>query len=59
MADQPDDLDDPEYWRNRAAEVRALVHQVSSLEGKAIILRMAAEYEALADKVEAEAKKQC
>ena len=47
------DFDDPEYWRDRAAGVRALVDRVSSLQAKDAILRIAAEYESLAEMAEA------
>jgi len=43
-------LDDPEYWRDRAAQVRALADQVSSHKAKEAILQIAAEYELIADK---------
>jgi hypothetical protein len=47
------DFDDPAYWRDRAAGVRTLADQVSSLQAKEAILRIAAEYEALAEMAEA------
>jgi hypothetical protein len=50
-------FDDPAYWRDRAAGVRALVDQVSSSRAKLAILRIAAEYEALADMAEEKARR--
>jgi hypothetical protein len=50
-------FDDPAYWRDRAAGVRALVDQVSSLRAKDAILRIAAEYEALAEMAEERARR--
>jgi hypothetical protein len=55
MADQSH-FDDPERWRERAAEIGALVNLVSSHRAKAEILRIAAEYEALADMADARAR---
>jgi len=41
-------LDDPEYWRDRAEQVRALVDQVSNQKARDAILRIVADYELLA-----------
>jgi hypothetical protein len=43
-------LDDPEYWRDRAEQVRALADQVSNQKARDVILQIAAEYELLADR---------
>ena len=43
-------LDDPEYWRNRVQEIRALLEQVSSLEARDQVLKMAEDYELLAER---------
>jgi hypothetical protein len=50
------DFNDAAYWRDRAAGVRALVDQVISSEAKDAILRIAAEYEALAEMAEKRAR---
>jgi hypothetical protein len=55
MADQSY-LDDPEHWRDRAAQVRALADQVGNHEAKEAILRIAAEYEFLATRAHERAK---
>ena len=47
------DFDDPEYWRDRAAGVRGLVDRVNGSRAKDAILRIAAEYESLAEMAEA------
>jgi hypothetical protein len=41
-------LDDPEYWRDRAEQVRALVDEVSNQRARDAILRIVADYEVLA-----------
>jgi hypothetical protein len=51
-------LDDPEHWRERAKEVRSLADQVSYLPTKQEILRIAADYERLAERAEERAKRQ-
>jgi len=45
-------LDDPEHWRDRAAQVRALAEQVGNHKAKEAILQIAAEYEFLADRAQ-------
>ena len=47
-----DDFDDPQYWRDRAEQVRALADQVSNQKARDAILRIAAEYELLADRAQ-------
>jgi hypothetical protein len=42
-------LDDPEYWRDRAEQVRALADQVSNQTARDAILRIVADYELLAN----------
>jgi hypothetical protein len=41
-------LDDPEYWRDRAEQVRALTDEVSNQRARDAILRIVADYELLA-----------
>jgi hypothetical protein len=45
-------LDDPEHWRARAVQVRALADQVSNLRAREALLKLAAEYELLADRAQ-------
>jgi hypothetical protein len=41
---------DPEHWRNRAEEARALADQMSDEASKQTMLRIAADYERLAER---------
>jgi hypothetical protein len=41
-------LDDPEYWRDRAEQVRALTDEVGNQRAREAILRIVADYELLA-----------
>jgi len=50
-------LDDPEYWRDRAEQVRALADQVSNQTARDAILRIVTDYELLADRAQARAKR--
>jgi hypothetical protein len=50
-------LDDPDYWRDRAAEVRALADDVNNQKARDVILQMAAEYEILADRAQERARR--
>jgi hypothetical protein len=43
-------LDDADYWRKRAKEVRALADHASRFTVKAEILRIAEDYDRLADR---------
>jgi hypothetical protein len=43
-------LDDPAYWRKRAKEVRALADHATSFTAKADILRIAEDYDRLAER---------
>jgi len=45
-------LDDPEHWRSRAEEARSVAEQPSNPEAKRTMLRIAAEYELLAEQAE-------
>jgi len=43
-------LDDPAYWRKRAKEVRALAGHATSFTANADILRIAEDYDRLAER---------
>jgi hypothetical protein len=45
-------VNDAKHWRDRAAEMRALSDMMSDLEPKAIMLRLAEDYDRLADKAQ-------
>ena len=45
-------LDNPEYWRFRAEEVRTIAEDMKAGEPKAIMLRIAEDYERIAKLVE-------
>jgi hypothetical protein len=51
-------LDDPERWRERAEEARTLADQLSDPESKRTILRIANDYERMAEHAEVRAKRQ-
>jgi len=46
------EIDDPEFWRFRAEEVRSIVDDMKVVEAKAIMARIAADYERIAVLVE-------
>ena len=50
-------LDDPDYWRDRAAQVRALADDVNNQKARDVILQIAAEYEILADRAQERARR--
>jgi hypothetical protein len=45
-------IDDPEFWRSRAEEVRAIANDMKEAEAKAIMDRIANDYERLAKHAE-------
>ena len=45
-------LDDPEHWRDRAAQVRALASQINNERARAAILQIAEEYIHLANRAQ-------
>lgn len=47
-----DKLDDPDYWRNRAEEARAIGVQMTNAHTKATMLAIAQDYEKLAVRAE-------
>ena len=46
------EVDDPEFWRFRAEAVRSIADDMKVDEAKAIMTRIAATYERIADVVE-------
>jgi hypothetical protein len=50
-------VNDPKHWRDRAAEMRALAETMKDVETQAIMLRLAADYDKLADRAEARGAK--
>jgi len=46
------EVDDPEFWRFRAEKIRSIANDVKVVEAKAIMTRIAAHYERIADLVE-------
>ena len=46
------EVDDPEFWRFRAEEVRSIADDMKVVEAKAIMTRIVAHYERIADLVE-------
>jgi hypothetical protein len=51
------DFDDPQYWRDRAEQVRALAYGISNERARNAILEIAMEYESLAGSAQDRAKR--
>jgi hypothetical protein len=51
-------LDDPEHWRSRAEEARTIAEQLSDPESKRTMLRIADDYERLAEHAKQRARSQ-
>ena len=51
-------LNDPKHWRERAEEARSIADQVSDPEAKRTMLRIADDYERLAEHARRRAEKQ-
>ena len=50
--------DDPEHWRSSAEEARTVAEQLADPESKRTMLRIATDYERLAQHAELRAKKE-
>ena len=48
----PNRINDPDHWRDRADEARAMAEQMGDLDAKKSMLRVAEEYEQLAQLAE-------
>jgi len=46
------EVDDPEFWRFRAEEIRSIADDMKVDEAKAIMARIAVDYESIAELVE-------
>jgi hypothetical protein len=45
-------INDPKHWRKRVEEARTLAHKITDKKGKARMLRLAKQYEKLAEKAD-------
>ena len=52
----PSYINHPEHWRDRAEEARKLAEQIEDADSKAAMLRIAKDYERLAERAELRAK---
>jgi hypothetical protein len=52
----PASYNDSKHWRDRAAEMRALADAMKEADTAAIMLRLANDYDKLADRAEARSK---
>ena len=43
-------VNDPQHWRDRATEMRAIAEEANDLIAKAMMLRLADDYDKLADR---------
>ena len=46
-------LDDPEYWQARAEEARSSAEQIADYGSKAVLFRIAVDYERIAERAAA------
>jgi hypothetical protein len=53
---KPASYNDSKRWRDRAAEMRALADAMNDVDAAAIMLRLAADCDRLADRAEARSK---
>jgi hypothetical protein len=54
MSEHP--INDPKHWRDRATEARALAEQMDDPEGKRMMLKVADDYERLAQRAKERAE---
>ena len=50
-------INDPAHWRQRADEARTIAEQMSDLQSKDSMLRIAKDYECLAERAEERGKR--
>jgi hypothetical protein len=50
-------FNDPEHWRQQADEARVIARQLPNPESKAVMMRIAADYDRLAERARARAEK--
>lgn len=50
-------INDPDHWRQRAKEARAIAEQMTDQQSKEAMLRISADYERLAERAEERAKR--
>ncbi len=50
-------INDPKHWRERAEQARILADQMNDPQSKQAMLRIAADYERLAERAEERAKR--
>jgi hypothetical protein len=43
-------INDPDHWRKRAGEMSALASEIEEQEARAVMLRLAADYDKLAER---------
>jgi len=55
MSGDPSYVNDPAHWRQRAQEARTIADQLTDLQAKAAMLRIADDYERLAERAAARA----
>ena len=48
----PSQVHDPQHWYDRAAAMRLLADEMKTIETKRMMLRLAADYDKLADRAE-------
>ena len=46
----PSNTDNPQHWYDRAVEMRVLAEEMKAIETKAMMLRLADDYDRLADR---------
>jgi hypothetical protein len=50
-------FNDPKHWRQQADEARVIARQLPNPESKAVMMRIAADYDRLAERARARAEK--